>query len=328
MHMPFLYVAIYFSCQPSTLPSPRPSSLLLPCFLLFSPTSSPSTPSAHGHMLLCRWVPVSSRLPLVTVWWTRHGFILLRESLAMWAELWGSSMPKAENQWLWTNHSRQQRAKHRGSSVSFRMEWDGEGWTKGGRGEGSNQESGKHLGESNWNQKVWSCKWCTAAAITKKNISQRIHQSCDCWYSCLCSSFLGQKQHKSHANTKTCSYYLPIPCTAGYLPATRRAGRRCWSLSESWWLWKYGFSPAHWREDQGRLEIQKNRVTLICLKRCWLPPCGFRNMYIWAKRVSLVVCCAVNSGRRACFERQKQQRGPEANLSTHSQWRKHELPCI
>lgn len=130
------------------------------------------------------------------------------------------------------------------------------------------------------------------------------------------------------ANTKICSDYLNTPCTAGYLPATRRAGRRCWSLSESWWLWKYGFSPAHWRADQGRLEIQKNRVSLVSLTRCWLPPCGFRKMYIWAMRASLVVCCTVNSGRQACFERQRQQRGPEVNLRTHSQWRKHELPCI
>lgn len=175
--------------------------------------------------------------------------------------------------------------------------------------------------------------------LQKKNISQRNHE-------CVFLSFFYPSLRwlliflsvliisvikavwRTSANTKMCSYYRPIQCTAGYLPATRRARRRCWSLSESWWLLKYGFSPAHWREDQGRLEIQKNRVTLISLKRCWFPSWGFRETYIWAMRASLVVCCAVNSGIQACFGRQRQQRGPEVNLITHSQWRKHELPCI
>lgn len=101
------------------------------CFLLLlSPPSSPSDPSVHGHMLLCRWVPVSVWLPLVTVCCTRRGFVQLCESTTDWAELWGGSLPEAENQWLWTNDSRQQRAKHCGLSVSFRIAWDSEGWRR------------------------------------------------------------------------------------------------------------------------------------------------------------------------------------------------------
>lgn len=41
---------------------------------------------------------------------------------------------------------------------------------------------------------------------------------------------------------------------AGCLPETRRARRRCWSPSESWWFWKRGSSPARWTKDRGRLQ--------------------------------------------------------------------------
>lgn len=109
------------------------SSLPLPWFLILLPTSSLSAPSVHGHMLLCRWVPVSCWLPLVTVYFARHGLIQLSEGTARWAELWCSALPEAEIQWLWNNDSWQQRAKHRGWSISFRADWDSEGWTKGGR---------------------------------------------------------------------------------------------------------------------------------------------------------------------------------------------------
>lgn len=57
-----------------------------PLYFLLSPTSSPSVPSVHGHTLLCRWLPVSGWLPLVTVCFARRGLIQLSEGTVTWAE--------------------------------------------------------------------------------------------------------------------------------------------------------------------------------------------------------------------------------------------------
>lgn len=56
----------------------------------------------------------------------------------------------------------------------------------------------------------------------------------------------------------------------GYLPETRRARRRCWSPSGSWRFLRRGSSPAHWTEDQGRLEMKSDRTAFfLCVQGFW-----------------------------------------------------------
>lgn len=120
----FISLSIYPVCSALHHPQSLPSFLifswllsfpLLPQFLILFPASSLSAPSVHGHMLLCRWVPVSGWLPLVTVCFASHGLIQSSEGTVMWLELWCSSLPDAEIQWVWTNDSRQQSTVGRAS---------------------------------------------------------------------------------------------------------------------------------------------------------------------------------------------------------------------
>lgn len=67
--------------------------------------------------------------------------------------------------------------------------------------------------------------------------------------------------------------------TAGYLPETRRARRRCWSLSESWWFWMHGSSPARWTEDLGRLEMWKTNSSTFLYIIFWFV--GYDGIYIY-----------------------------------------------
>ena len=63
-------------------------------------------------------------------------------------------------------------------------------------------------------------------------------------------------------------------------PVTRRAGRRCWSRSGSWWFWKHGSSPARWREGQGRL--WSTDITIHCV--------DMMSLLVITVQISLIHC--------------------------------------
>lgn len=127
----YLCFSVYSSCHPST--SLFSQSPVLPLFLMATLLSTSSTAphpvpyilsfSSHLPTVTC----LSGRLPLVTACFASHGLIQLDEDTVMWAELWCSSLPEAVIQRLWANDGRQHRAKHCGSSISFRAEWDSGG---------------------------------------------------------------------------------------------------------------------------------------------------------------------------------------------------------
>lgn len=117
----WLFLSLLLSIPPVCPALLRPQSLpsfllfsrllsfpLLPRLLILFPASSLSAPSVHGHMLLCRWLPVSGWLPLVTVCCASRRLVQWSGGTVMWLQLWCSSLPDAEIQWLWTNDSRQQ----------------------------------------------------------------------------------------------------------------------------------------------------------------------------------------------------------------------------
>lgn len=111
-----LYFSFYLSCLSST--SPFPESPVLPLILMATLLSTSSSVPYPLFCILsfspiCPWshaaLQMGSCVRLAAI-----GYCLLCEPRAhpiMWGhrlELWCSSLPDAEIQWLWTNDSRQQ----------------------------------------------------------------------------------------------------------------------------------------------------------------------------------------------------------------------------
>lgn len=114
---------LFFKSTPLFLFSQAYFVSSFPPFLVSSHVlfSSPSTPSVHGHMQLCRWVPLFALQPLASTCCKDPNSSNEARALPCGQGYEAVHCLEHKNHWLWLNDSRQGRAKHCGPNSIFRI---------------------------------------------------------------------------------------------------------------------------------------------------------------------------------------------------------------